>query len=161
MVNPRDIAGERRRKRRRSLTFQQHASVSQGRICSHNCTCCHTETGVADQTISLSHCILTPGQPAPVLTLYRQAPSLATTRIPDISQWCDSTRQKDPGQKREWNPGLPVSRRTLTTRPPHRTGEHSAHLKQVPIISIFYDPCITFDHLHIHTAKERKRHVYL
>ena len=27
----------------------QHASVSQGRICLNNCTCCHTEIEVADQ----------------------------------------------------------------------------------------------------------------
>ena len=32
------------------LTSQQQASVSQGRICSGNFTCCHTETDVADQT---------------------------------------------------------------------------------------------------------------
>ena len=31
------------------LTFHQHASVSQGRICSDNFTCCHTEIEVADQ----------------------------------------------------------------------------------------------------------------
>ena len=30
------------------LPSQQHASVSQGRICSDNYTCCHTETEVAD-----------------------------------------------------------------------------------------------------------------
>ena len=36
------------------LTSQQHASVSQGRICSDNCTCCHTETEVADQTFHLT-----------------------------------------------------------------------------------------------------------
>ena len=30
------------------LTSQQHASVFQGRICSDNCTCCHTETEVAE-----------------------------------------------------------------------------------------------------------------
>ena len=30
------------------LTSQQHASVSQGRIYSDNCTCCHTETEVAE-----------------------------------------------------------------------------------------------------------------
>ena len=35
------------------LTFQQHASVSQGWICSDNCTCCHTEIEVADQTFYL------------------------------------------------------------------------------------------------------------
>ena len=31
-------------------TSQQHASVCQGWICLDNCTCCHTETEVADQT---------------------------------------------------------------------------------------------------------------
>ena len=32
------------------LMSQQHASVSQGRICTDNFTCCHTEIEVADQT---------------------------------------------------------------------------------------------------------------
>ena len=36
------------------LTSQQHASVSQGRICTDNFTCCHTETEVADQTVYLT-----------------------------------------------------------------------------------------------------------
>ena len=36
------------------LTSQQHASVSQGRICSDKLTCCHTETEVADQTFHLT-----------------------------------------------------------------------------------------------------------
>ena len=36
------------------LTSQQHASVSQGRICSDNLTCCHTETEAADQTFHLT-----------------------------------------------------------------------------------------------------------
>ena len=35
-------------------TSQQHASVSQGRICSDNFTCCHTETEAADQTFYLT-----------------------------------------------------------------------------------------------------------
>ena len=37
------------------LTSQQQASVSQGRICSDNFTCCHTEIEVADQTFYLTH----------------------------------------------------------------------------------------------------------
>ena len=37
-----------------ALTSQQHASVSQGRICSDNFTCCHTEIEVADQTFHLT-----------------------------------------------------------------------------------------------------------
>ena len=36
------------------LTFQQHVSVSQGRICTDNFTCCHTELEVADQTFHLT-----------------------------------------------------------------------------------------------------------
>ena len=36
------------------LTSQQHASVSQGRICSDDFTCCHTETEVVDQTFHLT-----------------------------------------------------------------------------------------------------------
>ena len=36
------------------LPSQQHASVSQGRICSDNFTCCHTEIEVADQTFHLT-----------------------------------------------------------------------------------------------------------
>ena len=35
------------------LTSQQQASVSQGRICSDNLTCCHTEIQVADPTFHL------------------------------------------------------------------------------------------------------------
>ena len=36
------------------LTSQQQANVSQGRICSDNFTCCHTEIEVADQTFYLT-----------------------------------------------------------------------------------------------------------
>ena len=36
------------------LTSQQHASVSQGRICSDKFTCCHTEIEVADRTLYLT-----------------------------------------------------------------------------------------------------------
>ena len=36
------------------LTSQQHASVSQGRICTDRFTCCHTEIEAADQTFYLT-----------------------------------------------------------------------------------------------------------
>ena len=36
------------------LTSQQHASVSQGRICTDNFTCCHTEIELADPTFYLT-----------------------------------------------------------------------------------------------------------
>ena len=84
LVNPRDIAGERKKKKKKKnssqsydstgeqlldlpllciyadlsfvggLTSQQHASVSQGPICSDNFMCCHTEREVADQTFHLT-----------------------------------------------------------------------------------------------------------
>ena len=58
--------GRRTKKRRKSrarccfvllvgcLSSQQHASVSQGRICTDNFTCCHTEIEAADQTFHLT-----------------------------------------------------------------------------------------------------------
>ena len=36
------------------LTSQQHASISHGRICTDNFTCCHAEIEVADQTFYLT-----------------------------------------------------------------------------------------------------------
>ena len=36
------------------LSSQQHASVSQGRICTDKFTCCHTEIEAADQTFHLT-----------------------------------------------------------------------------------------------------------
>ena len=45
------------------LTCQQHASVSQGWICSDNFTCCHTEIEVADQTFHLTHSQYTDTRP--------------------------------------------------------------------------------------------------
>ena len=36
------------------LTFQQHTNLSQGRICTDSCTCCHTELEFADQTFYLT-----------------------------------------------------------------------------------------------------------
>ena len=36
------------------LTSQQHATVSQGRICTDNFTCCHTEMEAADPTFHLT-----------------------------------------------------------------------------------------------------------
>ena len=45
------------------LTSQQHASVSRGRICSDNFTCCHTEIGVADQIFCLTQSQYTDTRP--------------------------------------------------------------------------------------------------
>ena len=45
------------------LTSQQHASVSQGRICSDSFTCCHTEIEVADLTFHLAQSPYTDTRP--------------------------------------------------------------------------------------------------
>ena len=45
------------------LTSQQQASVSQGRICSDKCTCCHTEIEVAHQTFFLTQSQYTDARP--------------------------------------------------------------------------------------------------
>ena len=46
------------------LTSQQHPSVSQGRICSDNLTCCHTEIEAADPTFHLTQSQYTDIRPA-------------------------------------------------------------------------------------------------
>ena len=53
------------------LTSQHHSSVSQGLICSDNCTCCHTEpAALADQTCYLTKSQYVDTRPtSPVLTL--------------------------------------------------------------------------------------------
>ena len=64
------------------LPPQQHACVSQGRISSDSCTCCHTETEVADQAFCLIQSQYADTGPT----------SLIADRIaPDIwqdSHWC-------------------------------------------------------------------------
>ena len=45
------------------LTSQQQTSVSQGRICSDNLTCCHTEIEVADPTFYLTQSQYTDTRP--------------------------------------------------------------------------------------------------
>ena len=45
------------------LTSQQHAGVSQGRICLDNFTCSHTEIEVADQTFYLTQSQCTDTEP--------------------------------------------------------------------------------------------------
>ena len=100
-------------------TSQQHASVSQGSVCSDSCTCCHTEAVVADQTFYFisSHSILTPGQPIPALTLQRQAPGRVATLVPIFKSlvWLDLEKSQ---RKWELNHGSATLKAdALTTRP--------------------------------------------
>ena len=103
------------------LNVQQHASVSQGRICSDKLTRCHIETEVADQLLSTSPsrrtCILTPGRPVLRLTLYRQTPGRVVTGVPIFKPlvWLDPEKSR---RKRDSNPGSSaLEADTVTTRP--------------------------------------------
>ena len=95
------------------LTSQQHASISQGRICSDNSTCCHTEKEVADPTFHLTQSQYTDTGPT--------SPS-ADPRTPGDwqgSHWSANFSvtgmtqpRKKSRRKRDSNPGSSLSRRT-------------------------------------------------
>ena len=99
---------------------QQHASVSRGRICSDNYTCCHTEIDVADQTFYLTQSQHTDTG----LTSHSTDPTMP-------GAWQDShwsanfevtgmtrPRKKKSLRKRDSNPGSSVLKAdALTTRP--------------------------------------------
>ena len=66
------------------LTSLQQASVSQGRICSDNCTCCHTGVQAADPTCCLIHSQHTdtgPTSPRAVSLKSQQHASVSQVRI--------------------------------------------------------------------------------
>ena len=104
------------------LTSQQHISVSQGRICSDNLTCCHTEIEIADQNFYLAQSQYTDTG----LT----SPSSDPIKPGDWqgSHWSanfEVTGMTRPGKKshrkRESNPGsYPLGADALTTRPTRR-----------------------------------------
>ena len=88
------------------LKSQQQASVSQGRICSDNFTCCHTEIEVADQTFYLTQAQYTdtgPTSPSadPITPSALQGSHWSANFS---SHWYDSTPKKS-RRKRDSNPG--------------------------------------------------------
>ena len=104
--------GEREREREREfvgcLTSHQHASVSQGRICTDNFTSCHTEIEVVDKIFyftQLQHTDTGPTSPsADPLTP-------GTWQYQFLSHWYDSTRKIHVANGIRI-PNLPLSRRT-------------------------------------------------
>ena len=78
------------------LTSQQHASVSQGRICTDNLTCCYTEIEVEDQTF-----YLTQSQYQSQRWLYNAS---VDTVVPIFKSlvWLDPEKSR---RKRDSNPG--------------------------------------------------------
>ena len=112
------------------LTSQQQASVSQGRICSDNFTCCHTEIEVADPTFYLTQSQYTdtgPTSPSadPITPGTWQGSHWSANFL---SHWYDSTPKKS-RRKRDSNPGpSALEADALTTRPTRRCGERSRQL---------------------------------
>ena len=105
------------------LTSQQHASVSQGRICTDNFTCCHTEIQVADQTFHLTQSQYTDTGPTSPST------DPLTPGAWQGSHWSDNlevTGMTRPRKKsrleRDSNPGSSaLEADALTTRPKRRS----------------------------------------
>ena len=128
------------------LTSQQHASVSPGRICTDNFTCCHTEVEVTDPTFHLTQSQYTdtgPTSPStdPItpgawlgshwsanfevtgMTLPRKNPGASGNRIP-VQAGIKSRR------KRESNPGSSaLDADALTTRQTRRVNP-AVHTRQ-------------------------------
>ena len=105
------------------LTSQQHASVSQGRICTDNFTCCHTEMEAADQTFHLTQSQYTDTGPtspsADPITPGAWQGSHWSANV-SLSHWYDSTPKKS-RRKRDSNPGpSALEADALTTRPTRR-----------------------------------------
>ena len=106
------------------LTSQQQASVSQGRICTDNFTCCHTEIEAADQTVYLTQSQYTDTGPT--------SPS-ADPKTPGawqgshwsanfLSQWYDSTPKKSRRQRDSNSGSSALEADALTTWPTRRSG---------------------------------------
>ena len=91
------------------LTSQQHASVSQGQICSDNCTCCHTELEVADQTFYLTQSQYTDTGPTSLSAEAITPGAWHGSHWSANFQVTGMTRPRTSGI-RTWD--LPVSRRT-------------------------------------------------
>ena len=106
------------------LTSQQHASVSQGRICSDNLTCCHTEVKVADQTFHFTQSQYTdtgPTSPSTDLIMpgaWQGSHCSANFEVTDMTRPREKSRRK-----RNSNPGSSaLEADALTTRPKRRFG---------------------------------------
>ena len=101
------------------LTSQQHASVSQGWICSDNFTCCHTEIEAADQIVHLiqsqyTDTGLTSPSTDPITPgAWQGSHWSANFQVTGMTQ-----PQKNSRRKRDSNPGpCALVADTLTTRP--------------------------------------------
>ena len=130
------------------LTSQQQASVSQGRICSDNFTCYHTEIEVADPTFYLTRSQYTDTGPtspsADPITPGAWQGSHWSAKF--LSHRYDSTPKKS-RRKRDSNPGSSaLEADALTTRPTRRSRRGRT--------TEWYDLCIERRHSDVHARNK-------
>ena len=103
------------------LPSQQHASVSQGRICSDNFTSCHAEIEVADQIFYLTQSqYADTGPTSPSTDPITLGAWQGSIGVIILSHWYDSTPEKS-RRKRGSNPGSSaLEADALTTTPTRR-----------------------------------------
>ena len=95
------------------LTSQQHASVSQGRICTDNFTCCHTEMEAADQTFHLTQSQYTDtGQTSPSADPITPGAWQGSHWSANFEVTGMTRPRKNPGASGIRTRDLPLSRRT-------------------------------------------------
>ena len=140
-------------------TSHQHASVSQGRICTDNLTCCHTEIEVAYPTphLTLSQCIDT-GPAGPITDPITPGARQSSHWSANFEVTGMTRPRKKSRRKRDSNPGssaLEVD--ALTTRPTmryrggcpairlpnspsrhscHQTAPHDTHVTKQPLTTL-------------------------
>ena len=106
------------------LTAQQHASVSQARICSDNFTCCHTEVEAADQTFYLTQSQYTNTRlTSPSADPITPAPCRVATGVPIFKSlvWLDLAKSR---RERDSNLGSSAPKvDALTTRPKRQSSQ--------------------------------------
>ena len=104
------------------LTSQQHATVSQGRVCSDNFTCCHTEAEDADPTFHLTQSQYTDTRPTSPSTDPLPPGAWQGSHWSANSEVTGITRpRKKSRRKRKSNPGSSaLEADTVTTRPTRR-----------------------------------------
>ena len=105
------------------LTSQQHASASQGRTCSDNLTCCHTEIEVADPTFHLTQSQYTDtGPTSPSADPITPGAWQGSHRSANFEVTGMTRPRKHPRRKRDSNPGpSALEADALTTRPTRRS----------------------------------------
>ena len=105
------------------LTSQQHATVSQGQICPHKFTCCHTEIEVADQTFRPTQSQFTDtGPTSPSTDPITPGAWHDSHRSANFEVTCMTRPRKKARREQDSNPGSSaLEADALTTRPTRRS----------------------------------------